>query len=167
MYLPSDAKYIICDNADFAYTHMPHSLEELNSLIEWLSEFRNDLSQSDGFNEWHDSRLKFVKDHYKNEEREMQGRSLPPSLKKGFVYLMNNPDSGLFKIGFSKKPHARLVSLRSFAPKIRLLGYLPGTMQTEGSMHHKFRAKHVRNEWFALSQEDVAIISSKFTYTTP
>lgn len=68
---------------------------------------------------------------------------------KGFVYLIRNESTGNLKIGFSTNPCKRLSSLQTASDgELKLLAFVPGTLEDESSLHLKFSFAHIRNEWF-------------------
>jgi hypothetical protein len=68
---------------------------------------------------------------------------------EGFVYFIENQESSLIKIGFSTDVDGRLKTLRTAAPNLRLIGFIPGTVATESWLHRKFATSRVDREWFA------------------
>lgn len=78
-----------------------------------------------------------------------------PKERMGYVYLMKNHRSGMFKIGFSKAPKYREKTLQSEEPEIEMLHHFKGTMEDEKDLHAQFADKRVRGEWFSLTQEEV------------
>ena len=72
-------------------------------------------------------------------------------LKLGFVYFIETESHEFVKIGYSKRIYTRLSELSTLQPgsfAIRLIGYFPGTQQTEGWLHAKFAADRDNGEWF-------------------
>ena len=76
----------------------------------------------------------------------------------GFIYVIR---CGSFsKIGYSKNPKQRLRELQCANPfPLELAGTIPGSLATESKLHTEYRHKHVRNEWFDLSEEDIFSIT--------
>ena len=78
------------------------------------------------------------------------------SMDSGYVYVMRaGPHC---KIGKSVNPKSRLNSIQtSTAEKVELLRTIPTeTMgQLEGTLQAKFISRHVRGEWFALTESDI------------
>lgn len=83
-----------------------------------------------------------------------------PALARGFayLYLMRNNRNGYYKIGYSKNPSAREITLQSEEPDITLIRWWPGTRFDETALHAKFAAQRIRGEWFKLSDADIAYI---------
>ena len=81
----------------------------------------------------------------------------------GFIYVIR---CGSFsKIGFSKDPERRLRDLQCANPlPLELIGTIPGSLITESRLHAEYRNKHVRNEWFDLTEEDIFRIIGKELY---
>jgi hypothetical protein len=65
----------------------------------------------------------------------------------GLVYYIGD-GNGQVKIGWSKNPHARLKIAQTFNPDTVMLGLEPGDRNLEYRRHYRFRAQHVRQEWF-------------------
>lgn len=80
-----------------------------------------------------------------------------PSSGQGFVYVAR---CGKYcKIGYSVTPEQRISALQIGNPElVTLLGTIEGSQVLEDRLHAKFRGKHVRGEWFELSDEDVRSI---------
>jgi len=71
----------------------------------------------------------------------------------GFVYLIHNPDDGLYKIGFGANPRARARSISkdlTVAYDV-LTDYAP---QLEAYLHEHFADKREHGEWFRFSEVD-------------
>lgn len=79
----------------------------------------------------------------------------------GYVYLLQCGEH--FKIGYSLTPHKRVRQLRTGSPHpIRMIHELktPCFKLIEKQLHHKFRSKRGKGEWFTLAPEDVEYITS-------
>lgn len=77
----------------------------------------------------------------------------------GFVYLVKCQT--LYKIGSTKNPTKRLRGLQSSTPfPLELLHTIlcRDVRTCEILLHLEFKSKHVRGEWFELSEEDVNYI---------
>ena len=76
-------------------------------------------------------------------------------MSDGFVYFIQEEESGNIKIGFSEKhPKGRLKEFQTGnSNKLILLGYMEGTYQDESNLHRKFYEERIRNdnEWFKPS----------------
>jgi hypothetical protein len=76
-----------------------------------------------------------------------------PWREGSFVYFVQAGDGGPIKIGTSKRPNARLASLRtSHAAELRVLAIVPGTARFEAWIHRLFASDRQRGEWFAPSE---------------
>jgi hypothetical protein len=78
----------------------------------------------------------------------------------GYVYLIQS-DTGHCKIGSSQSVPNRIQHLQCANPgPLKLLHQFSSAnaQQVEHSLHNKFAHKRVRNEWFALTDEDIASI---------
>ncbi|MCB0386829.1 MAG: GIY-YIG nuclease family protein, partial [Bdellovibrionales bacterium] len=66
-----------------------------------------------------------------------------------------------YKIGFSRSPEVRLQSLQTACPdRLQIITKFPGTKDTEKILHAFFEGQRVQNEWFVLSEDNVASICS-------
>ena len=76
-------------------------------------------------------------------------------MSDGFVYFIQEEESGRIKIGFSEKhPKGRLNDFQTGnSNKLILLGYIEGTFQDESNLHQEFSQERIRkdNEWFKSS----------------
>lgn len=75
----------------------------------------------------------------------------------GYVYILKG--NGLYKIGLStRKPDARIAE---YSPKLPFSTELVKVIESnnchalEKELHRRFRSKHVRGEWYALTSEDL------------
>jgi len=74
------------------------------------------------------------------------------------VYIIQHPD-GYYKIGVSKRPRKRIKKLQNGCPKQLVLwakvrcSWLGDSVETD--LHKQFSERHVRNEWFDLSEEEI------------
>jgi len=118
-----------------------------------------------------------VPDHHKLEFLEWVLRSIksrkkrllkksPTSDKGTHIYLMHNPNNGLYKIGKSKTPVFREKTLQAQEPEVELIfasklthGYV------EKVLHIYFDAQRVRGEWFRLTDEDIEFVIN-YNYET-
>lgn len=69
----------------------------------------------------------------------------------GFVYFIETEDGQFVKIGYSTRPYRRLSQLGTLRPgnhALRLIGWMPGTIQTERWLQGKFTADRDNGEWF-------------------
>jgi hypothetical protein len=92
------------------------------------------------------------------------GRFKPPPPKTkvmfGYVYLIQS-DTGHCKIGSSQSVPRRIQQLQQANPgPLTLLHQFPSAnaQQDERSLHNKFAHKRLRNEWFSLTDADIASI---------
>ena len=76
-------------------------------------------------------------------------------MSDGFVYFIQEEETGRIKIGFSEKhPKGRLKDFQTGnSNKLILLGYIEGTPQDESNLHQEFYEERIRNEneWFKPS----------------
>ena len=74
----------------------------------------------------------------------------------GYVYILKEPKSGLYKIGRSKNPFKRLSSLNTAAPYKLTLEHLiecDDYIKEEQFLHSILKNNKVRAEWFRLSDD--------------
>jgi hypothetical protein len=82
-----------------------------------------------------------------------------PHPPKEWVYFVQQGAGGPIKIGYSKDPVGRFVSLQTgSAVKHRYLGNMPGTRATERELHGRFHGSRVRGEWYEPTPELLAFI---------
>jgi hypothetical protein len=84
----------------------------------------------------------------------------PFSQAEGFIYVMES--AGFYKIGWAKtNPRYRRQIHQCGNPNlVTLLGVIEGTRMNESDWHDFFKArgKHVRGEWFDLTEEEIAAV---------
>ncbi|MES2670191.1 MAG: GIY-YIG nuclease family protein [Pseudomonadota bacterium] len=81
----------------------------------------------------------------------------------GYVYLIQS-GTGHCKIGSSQSVSNRMRQLQCANPgPLILLHYFasPNAMRDERELHKEFAQKRVMNEWFSLTEADIASISSR------
>lgn len=82
-----------------------------------------------------------------------------------YIYLLES--NGLYKIGYSVSPQTRLTRLQTGSPcPIRLVHTIRTVhfKNVEHALHIRFAGKRVHREWFALTDNDVAVIMSMDAY---
>lgn len=68
----------------------------------------------------------------------------------GWTYFIQASDGGPVKIGYSADPEGRLNKLSTASPyELRIIGVIDGNV--EQILHQKFKADHIRLEWYASS----------------
>lgn len=79
--------------------------------------------------------------------------------KKGFVYLINQKDTPLYKIGFTtdKDIEKRKKGLQTGnANLLEIMGYFPCSgVKVEGNLHKIFSSQRLQGEWFELENDEV------------
>ena len=92
------------------------------------------------------------------------GKFQPPSPATketyGYVYLIQSA-TGHCKIGSSRSVQNRLRQLQCANPEpLTLLHHFPSAnaQQSELALHSRFADRRVRNEWFALTEAEIASI---------
>ncbi len=99
-------------------------------------------------------------DRLKAESEEAQrAAALAEQLRRSrfttFVYLMEDPRNGAFKIGRSQTPGIRERTLQSEVPETLLRFSIPAEETHERELHALFQHRRVRGEWFDLTTNDV------------
>ncbi|RKH11980.1 hypothetical protein D7X74_24480 [Corallococcus sp. CA047B] len=73
----------------------------------------------------------------------------PGDSRSGWVYFIQQGKYGPIKIGWSRAPATRLVSLQTANPApLTLLATVPGSRMTELQLHEQFAAYRMTGEWF-------------------
>ncbi len=73
--------------------------------------------------------------------------------QEGFVYFIETEDGRFVKIGDSMRPNLRVGQLgTSSIQRLRLIGWMPGSLQTERWLHAKFSSDRDKGEWFRDSE---------------
>jgi hypothetical protein len=77
-----------------------------------------------------------------------------------YIYFVEAADNGLVKIGYAKRPAARLHQLQSISPSaLTLKGVVRGSRSHEVRLHEHFKENRVRGEWFSPCQELVDFLA--------
>jgi hypothetical protein len=80
------------------------------------------------------------------EQLEFWRENLPDA---NYVYFIQSSDSGPVKIGLSRDPFKRVGALQTGNPQELFLRHvIPGDLNVERELHHRFRAARIRREWF-------------------
>lgn len=78
---------------------------------------------------------------------------------ESWVYFIESKDSGLVKIGYSKRPKDRFNSIKTMSPEhLNLMGMMPGGKTEESELHKKFSDIRSHGEWFTLTPELIEFI---------
>jgi hypothetical protein len=148
------------DKSVFAPNGVPFSLADFDAVLAAMHEVRDSFESEADYaaviQENIEARAAFDAEHQAQTKRQ-SGMKRP-----GFVYVMHCPRRQQYKIGFSIKPEARETSLKTAMPEIRLLGYFPGTLETEARIHKKYRRECAGREWFQLSDASLNQLQAKF-----
>ena len=84
----------------------------------------------------------------------------------GYIYAIEC--NARIKIGFSEDPARRLNKIASDAPfPCELLGYWPGTVADELSVHDKFKSVRLHGEWFAATVDLMEFIAAVSVQKAP
>lgn len=83
-----------------------------------------------------------------------KGQYVAPKDRYGVVYFVQAGPGGPIKVGWTQDVGRRLGELQTAnAKKLVLLGTVPGTMETEASLHARFSHLRLEAEWFRNSPE--------------
>ena len=82
--------------------------------------------------------------------------------KKVKTYLMTDSDTGATKIGRSINPPKRERTLQSEKKEISLL--MVCDKDVEKKLHNKYSHKHIRGEWYNLSDKDIKEIAQQYGF---
>lgn len=91
--------------------------------------------------------------------------------KAGFLYVIFIEDTAgkrICKIGMTECFGVRMTSHQCSSPfdvRVACAFYVGNMRREERFLHDMFAGKHVRGEWFDLSEEDIAFISSRANLT--
>ena len=78
------------------------------------------------------------------------------------VYVMIDKNTGYYKIGRSKNPKYREITLQSEKPTIEMIHTFEAKNEDEKNLHLLFQNKRIRGEWFDLSGSDLYTIDNYF-----
>lgn len=80
------------------------------------------------------------------------------------IYLLNDPDTGNYKIGSSKYPLMRLTEIQKKRAQVNLYWKSETLVErvNEKILHEKYKPKKVSHDWFNLDQTDLLYITSLF-----
>ena len=110
-------------------------------------------------------RLNTERDARRKEEQLRFNRECASGRKRlprpGFVYLMRDNRNGRTKIGVSKDPKYRELTLQSEQPDVVLIESWPGSFNDEQALHVHYAKYRVRGEWFDLPQAEVNTLRLK------
>jgi predicted nucleic acid-binding Zn ribbon protein len=84
------------------------------------------------------------------------------SFKKesGYVYFIQ-ANGGPIKIGWSTNPEGRLAALQTAThERLEILKVIPGSIQLETELHHRFMGLHKHGEWYEDKEELIEFIST-------
>ena len=80
------------------------------------------------------------------------------------IYLLKAAN-GLYKIGYTSDPFARVRNIQSVSPvpvELILAHTSSRAKEIETELHKKFDKKRARGEWFLLTEDDVEFIKKKY-----
>lgn len=158
------------------YERMENHMLRINSTIarihdeeKQLASLRKNLDEKESVLERaHESllrqveKLKQERETFEIERAELHQLRIQTAY--GFVYLIHNATQDTYKIGKSKDPVKRLSQLRTSSPdEIAIVCTIETSDmdRLEGELHQEFADKHIRGEWFRLTQPDVEYIKDR------
>lgn len=156
----SQITYIEADEA--FYQEAPSTLAEFDEMIAVLQEQRAKFKTEAQYEDYlAEMQFRWFESTYLSDALERDKRMKHWSRK--MIYLLFNPDNGLYKIGYSTNILHRLTNIQCYTPRVSLLGAFPGGSQSETQIHLFYKDKCVSGEWFDLTDRDVKTISRRFT----
>lgn len=73
--------------------------------------------------------------------------------QKSYVYVLHAEDSGLTKIGFSRRVNKRISEIsRMSGGKLNLIAKIPADRELETKLHQKYYTYRSHGEWFGLNR---------------
>lgn len=76
----------------------------------------------------------------------------PSASQKPYVYVLHAEDSGLTKIGFSRRVNKRISEIsRMSGGKLNLIAKIPADRELETKLHQKYYNYRSHGEWFSLN----------------
>lgn len=79
--------------------------------------------------------------------------------RAGVYFVQVAAEERPIKIGHARNILVRFRALQSAIPwSLSFLGYIPGDLETEATLHERFAAAHLRGEWFRPSVELLTFI---------
>ncbi|EFK4321907.1 GIY-YIG nuclease family protein [Escherichia coli] len=77
----------------------------------------------------------------------------PSASQKSYVYVLHAEDSGLTKIGFSRRVNKRISEIsRMSGGKLSLIAKIPADRELETKLHQKYYNYRSHGEWFSLNR---------------
>jgi len=75
--------------------------------------------------------------------------------KRGFIYIVNQPGTSSYKIGFTKTPKRRILDMRVANPFLTIHDIYIGTQADERALHKIYSDFRISREWFTLSLNQI------------
>lgn len=69
----------------------------------------------------------------------------------GALYFIESPDGKFVKIGYSEGLHARFEAMGQRMPGLRMIGWIPGSVNDEKRLHARCKEERETGEWFRHS----------------
>jgi hypothetical protein len=99
--------------------------------------------------------MPFINESSKNDKNLSDNKPLKAKAVKNYIYLMKNLRNDLVKIGYSKNPKIRERTLQSQEPEIELIKKWEAPKTIEKRLHHKYKNRRTRGEWFSLNAAEI------------
>jgi hypothetical protein len=122
------------------------------------------LAQGKTYYERHRAeRLAYQEQHYRKNidierkrKRDRMRAKRKTQARAGFVYIVLDLDTGLYKIGATKNISRRIRNVR-IGRKLQHIATIKSDyyLDDERIYHEKYRAQHVGHEWFKLTVADI------------
>lgn len=100
---------------------------------------------------------RFLATNCGNMRESLQARRQESWERQGFIYFLGVGDPTLshVKIGFTtQNPYSRMAELQTGCPfRMKMLGFVLGSMDMEQSLHAKLSRHRAMGEWFEASQD--------------
>jgi hypothetical protein len=122
------------------------------------------LAQGKTYYERHRAeRLAYQEQHYRKNidverkrKRDRMRAKRKTQARAGFVYIVLDLDTGLYKIGATKNISRRIRNVR-IGRRLRHIATIKSDyyLEDERLYHEKYRAQHVGHEWFKLAAADL------------
>jgi hypothetical protein len=150
-----------CPKQESDINHTDISPREFKKILNWWAIFEGEKEKLQHFyNLKYDHEYRTAHDKQRREELAAQRKPAP--VRKTYVYLMKDQQTGFHKIGQSRDPKTRESTLFSEKPSIVLIAAWKTEGKDEKSLHNKYMSKQVRGEWFDLSDDDISEIYEYF-----
>ncbi len=85
--------------------------------------------------------------------------------KNGHIYFVQGESGGPIKIGFTTNIKRRIIILQNGYPeKLKVLGFIQGTKETEETIHTELQKHRINGEWFEPHPEVLKKVADSVPY---